>query len=254
MRQMRQTIGEYLRSHGVSLGVGLVLVGGLGLGLRFALSSRRARSEARAVAFQMVNIEPDAPKATAPPPKPVEPPKVVEPAQVTPVSIKAEIREAPPPDAPTAPPPAAPSGGGGGGGTLGLDAEAEGEGDDFGLAAKPGGRGLLSGGGLGEGAGTGIGDGEGPGSKWGWYYALVAGAIQELFQKTELTRNASARVQIRVWADGSGRIERAQLLRSTGSAELDEALRSMVGTRVRQPPPPELPMPMVILFTARRPG
>lgn len=85
-----------------------------------------------------------------------------------------------------APPSAAAGPGGGGGGRLNLAAEAEGGGDVFDLAAKPGGRGILGGGRLGDSSredsddsDDDSGEGSGPGEsqrartaqRYAWYYA-----------------------------------------------------------------------------------
>jgi TonB family protein len=61
-------------------------------------------------------------------------------------------------------------------------------------------------------------------------------------------------VELRIWADDAGRISRVQLVKSTGHPDLDEAIRSIVGLRLREPPPHDIPMPMVARFIARRPG
>jgi periplasmic protein TonB len=59
-----------------------------------------------------------------------------------------------------------------------------------------------------------------------------------------------------VWADGSGRINRIQLVSSTGDAELDSVIRNEVfnGLTLREPPPKDMPMPIVTRVTENRPG
>lgn len=145
-------------------------------------------------------------------------------------------KEAPPDQPADEPPP----------GPLGLDAAAEGPGDAFGLAGKPGGKGL----GLGNGGGGG-----GGGSKWGWYAAIVQQQIEAAMRRNPRTRAAKTQLQIRIWADKSGRITRA-VPTSTGDAELDAAIRNdvLAGLSLRQPPPDDMPMPIVMRVTARRPG
>jgi protein TonB len=63
-------------------------------------------------------------------------------------------------------------------------------------------------------------------------------------------------VQIRLWADGSGRVSRIQLVSSTGDAELDAIIRNDVlgSLTLREPPPKDMPMPMMTRVTARRPS
>ena len=63
-------------------------------------------------------------------------------------------------------------------------------------------------------------------------------------------------VQIRLWADGSGRVNRVELASSTGDPELDAVIRNDVlrGITIREPPPKDMPMPMVTRVIARRPS
>src|SRR5262249_5448567 len=147
-----------------------------------------------------------------------------------------------PPDEPRpASPPAGP---------LALASEGEGPGDAFNLAGNPGGRGLLSGGGLGDGSG---GLGGGGGNPFGRDFAQAAAELGEPLPRNKPTPSASLRVELRLWTDPAGRVSKVQLLRSTGDAEVDQAIQSVVGLRLRQPPPPGSPMPMVLRVTARRP-
>lgn len=142
------------------------------------------------------------------------------------------LKDEPPPKSPDAPAP----------GPLGLDAEAEGPGDSFGLAGTPGGSGLLGGG--------------GGGSRWGWYATIVQNQIEEALRSNRKTRNSRARVEVRLWADASGRVMRVAMVSSTGDAEIDRAIENEVlaGMLLKEPPPRDMPMPIVTRLTARRPG
>ena len=108
--------------------------------------------------------------------------------------------------------------------------------------------------GLGNKAGNGrIGGGDG--SKWGWYASQVQSRIQQALQQNRKTRTASMNLKVRVWADPSGRISRAQLAGSTGDPSLDNALRDEVltGLQLPEPPPAGMPAPITLRVTARRP-
>ena len=158
---------------------------------------------------------------------------------------------------------------GGGGGRLGLAGEAQGPGDAFDLVAKPAGRGILGGGRLGdgtrpdsddfddgsegEGASGGGGGGATAAQRYAWYYAKLAADLETAFRSLAPLRTASTRVELRVWADRRGRISRVRLARSTGDKALDEAILSVQGLKLREPPPSDIPMPMVARLTARRP-
>ncbi|MFZ3375433.1 MAG: energy transducer TonB, partial [Chthoniobacterales bacterium] len=69
------------------------------------------------------------------------------------------------------------------------------------------------------------------------------------------TRSASLNVNVRVWPDATGRINRAQLAGSTGDSTLDSALRDEVltGLQLQEPPPEGMPAPITLRLTARRP-
>jgi TonB family protein len=173
-----------------------------------------------------------------PPPPPPQEQKVVEQQMIEqPKMVEPELKQdkpldEPKPDTPKddAPPP----------GPLALDAKGEGPGDSFGLGGKPGGHGLFGGG--------------GGGSRWGWYASMVQAQIESALRANAKTRNAVMEVRIRLWADGSGRVTRVQLVSSTGDAELDGALREgLQNLALREAPPSDMPMPIMTRITSRRP-
>ncbi|HXH46579.1 MAG TPA: TonB C-terminal domain-containing protein [Bradyrhizobium sp.] len=126
-------------------------------------------------------------------------------------------------------------------GPLSLDAKATGPGDLFNLGGKPG--------------GSPYGGGGGGGSRWGWYGSIVQAQIEAALRANSRTRNAAIQVQVSVWADGTGRISRVTISPSTGDAELDAIIRNDVlgSLTLREPPPKDMPMPIVARITARRP-
>ena len=112
--------------------------------------------------------------------------------------------------------------------------------DSFGLSNKPGsGR---------------IGGEGGKGTKWSWYANQVQSRVQAL-QRNRKTRSASVSVNVRIWPDANGRINRAQLANSTGDPLLDAAIRDEVltGLQLDQPPPIDMPAPITLRLAARRP-
>jgi len=226
----------FLRRNATSLGAAVVLLSLLVLAVRWIASNRQGTSPRKVVQFTFVSLPPPPPRAPPPPPPPV--PQKVEEPEVNRVNLKPQ--DLLPPDEPRqgAPSPAGP---------LALAEEGQGPGDGFNLAGNPGGRGLL-------GSGDGSADvGGGGGNPFGWYYAELASEIEDAFRKQRQLSTASARVDLRVWVDAGGRITRIQLLRSTGDPQLDEAIQSVVGLRLRERPPRDIPMPMIARLTARRP-
>src|SRR5581483_1215174 len=121
----------------------------------------------------------------------------------------------------------------------------KGDGNDaFGLSGK---------GGLGIGGGNGSGHSA---SRWGWYAAQVQSRISDALRANRRTRNASLRVEVRVWPDATGRITRASLSGSSGDPAVDAAIKNEVltGLQLSEPPPQGMPIPIVMRLTARRPN
>jgi periplasmic protein TonB len=128
-------------------------------------------------------------------------------------------------------------------GPLSLDAKAVGPGDSFGLGGKPGGHGLIGGGG-------------GGGSRWGWYASIVQSQVETALHANPRTRSAVMQMKIRLWADPSGRINRVQIDSSSGDPDVDAAIRNEVlaGLTLREPPPKDMPMPIMMRITSRKPS
>jgi outer membrane biosynthesis protein TonB len=243
MKNAIETAGAFLRKHVVAIFVATILLVGATFVANWISSTRQTRTPRRTMQFTVVNVRPpEPPKPPPPPPPTITPPKVVDEPQNTRVELKAS--DIPPPDAPAPSAPAA--------GPLALAAAGDGPGDAFNLAGNPGGRALTSGGAWGEGSGDGAGIGGGTGNRFAWYYSRVATDIEAAFRKVKKLSSASARVELRVWCDAEGRVSRLQLLNSTGDPGWDEAIQSVVGTRVMRPPSADIPMPMILRLTAKR--
>jgi outer membrane biosynthesis protein TonB len=174
------------------------------------------------------------PPATPPPPPPPPPPqpRIQEQKMIEQTPIE---NEEPKPE--EAPAPAAPS--------LGTNIQGTGGPDAFGLSGNS--RGTVLGG---------SGGARSAASRWGWYAGRVQNTVSDALRKNERTREASFRVEVRVWADLTGRIARAQLAGSTGDTALDEAIQRdvLMGLQLAEPPPDGMPMPIVMRLTARRPN
>jgi TonB family protein len=165
-----------------------------------------------------------------PEPQMIEQPKIVD----EPPEEEKPVDKPKPDDAKDEPPP----------GPLALAAVGAGPGDQFGLAGNPGGRGLLGGG---PGGG---------GGRWGRYAAMVQAEIEAALRANPKTNTAVMQVRVRLWADRTGRISRVELAESSGNSELDAVLRDgvLANLALREPPPDDMPMPIVARITARHPG
>ena len=89
-----------------------------------------------------------------------------------------------------------------------------------------------------------------------WYASAVQVTVSDALRKNPRTRDANFRVEVRVWADLTGRISRAQLVRTTGDSRLDDAIRNdvLAGLQLNEAPPDGMPMPIVMRLSAHRPN
>lgn len=103
--------------------------------------------------------------------------------------------------------------------------------------------------------GTGSGPGGG-GSQWGWYAGQVQARIADALRKNGHTSSATLNIEVKVWPDATGRIGRAQLVGSTGDRILDDAIKNEVltGLQMQEPPPADMPTPILLRINARRPN
>jgi protein TonB len=117
----------------------------------------------------------------------------------------------------------------------------------------PGMAGLIGGpGGLGGGNGTG-GSGGG-GSKYGWYASEVQTRIADALRNNPKTRGASMKIVVRIWPDSTGRVSKARIQGSTGDPSTDSALNDILtGMQLTDPPPSDMPLPIVMRISAARP-
>jgi protein TonB len=118
---------------------------------------------------------------------------------------------------------------------LGVDADGSGSGDGFGLVGKKGGRDLLEGG------------------PFGWYGSLLGADIQDSLAERKRLRQVKYTAVLDLWINKDGRIERVELVRTSGNRDLDTTLRLAVAEvgKVREPPPPEMPQPVRLQVTSR---
>jgi TonB family protein len=146
-----------------------------------------------------------------------------------------DISEEPPEDAPPEAPP-----------SEDLSTGIAGNGPDMGLSGGKGNGGNRIG-------GTGK---RNSGSKWGYYASKVQSTIADALRRNSATRNASLSIQVRVWADANGRITRAQLVGSSGNPAVDAAIKNQIltGLQLSQAPPADMPMPINLRITARKPA
>ncbi|WP_431508920.1 energy transducer TonB family protein [Variovorax sp. DAIF25] len=175
-----------------------------------------------------------------PPPPPPEPEKLPEPE---PEKIKPVTEPEPKPIEPLEPPKddTPPSPNKDLGDPVTMDSAAQAGSDAFGIQAG-------SGGGM---SGTGAGGGLGSGS----FSRYAASVLQQALLRDPRTRNLGFDdIQIDIWLDAEGRTTRAQLVRGTGTTDIDEAVLAMVRglERFDEKPPASLRFPMRVSMKGRR--
>lgn len=118
---------------------------------------------------------------------------------------------------------------------LGVDSDATGGGDGFGLIARKGGRGLLDGG------------------PFGSYKGILASDIKAALDSDRRVRSRAYNLLLEIWIGKDGKIERVDLGGTTGDRALDNNLRQALADigRVREVPPIEMPQPVKVRITSR---
>lgn len=135
---------------------------------------------------------------------------------------------------------------------LGVDADGDGAGDGFGLMSKRGGRDITT-----LGAGGAGGNGNGTGNNLGRfnlgaYGGLVRQRLQRELAAVPALRQQDYVAEAWVWIDPRGHIERLELPRASGFAEVDAALRDAFARMPLLPEPPAgMPQPLRLRITAR---
>jgi hypothetical protein len=92
--------------------------------------------------------------------------------------------------------------------------------------------------------------------KWDRFAVTVQNTIAETLRRNAGVRSAAFSLKVRVWADANGRITRAQLMGSSGTSTVDQAIKDqvLVGLQLPEPPPADMPMPINMRISARNPN
>ena len=156
----------------------------------------------------------------------------------------------PPPDLPPPPPPVeekvdvpqpkqdpTPSNDPPPGQRLGLDADASGGSDAFGLLANKGGRDLI-------GAG---------GSAFSWYAGLLKDQILSQLNADGAARKGEYSLVVQVWVGSDGTINRVRVTQGSGDRTRDQAIEQALSrlSRLNQAPPADMPEPINLRIVSR---
>ena len=104
--------------------------------------------------------------------------------------------------------------------------------------------------------GKGIGGSGGGGTKFGWYAGKVQSSVASALRNHRRTRSAKLSIKVRIWADSSGRVTRASLEGTSGDPATDSAITNeiLTGLQLPEAPPQDMPMPIVMRISAKRPN
>jgi protein TonB len=230
----RRSAGPWRRWGGWAIGLAVVaaLVALVWHLLADTASTRRVVADA-----PMLMLPP--PPPPPPPPEPEKPPEP-EPEKVKPEVVEKEPKPVEPLEPPKDDTPPSPSK------DLGdpvtMDSAAQAGNDAFGIQAG-------SGGGM---SGTGAGGGLGSGS----YARYVSSLLQHALSRDPRTRQlVFDDIQIDLWLGADGKTSRVQLVRGTGTPEIDEAVLTLLRglDRLDEKPPASLRFPMRVSMRGRRP-
>jgi TonB family protein len=211
----------------VPLLIGLVLTVLIAVGVYFLQDIFQKPAQMKKQTQQITMIQPPPP----PPPPPEQKPPEPEPEPEKMPEPEPEKEPEPTPEPAEEP----------AGEELGVDAEGGAGSDGFGLLGKKGGRSLLG--------GTG-------GSAILWYGGQVKHGLEEELQKrlADTARTAAYSVQLNVWVNADGSVNRAELATGSGRADVDQAIRSAlpnVHFSLPKPPPENMPQPLKVRVTSR---
>jgi len=91
-------------------------------------------------------------------------------------------------------------------------------------------------------------------SPFGGYANQIKSEVQRLLQRNKDLRTQSYRIEVRVWLDKDGSLQRHELVGSTGDSELDSLIgQTLAATKAFSPPPDRMPQPIRLrINTANR--
>jgi TonB family protein len=169
------------------------------------------------------------------PPPPPPPPKIKPPPEKT---ITPQKTITPTPQKPVAAPPKQPSHAPPGQKALGTSIKGAGS-NSFDLGSDTSGDGVIG--------GTGGGGG-------GSFAAYVTAQIESALSRNKKTKNANAGLVVNIWLNDSGTVTRVDIVKSSGDASVDEAVKNEVLPGMNfTAPPPGTGMPISMSLTGQQP-
>lgn len=203
-------------------GIAILLVVLSGLALKQLMVDDRRQDKRR---IQVVTLmPPPPPPKVEPPPEPEKKEEVIEekPEEAVADEIDDSMEDMPSSD------------------ELGLDTDATGSGDNFGLRAKKGGQSIIG----------------GSEEVYKWYTSLYSTDLQKIFneiiQKAGGLPDGEFKATVKVTIDGNGRIIDYRIISPSGNRKMDAAVENTLQTaEISEPPPPGMPKTMKFSISSK---
>jgi TonB family protein len=108
--------------------------------------------------------------------------------------------------------------------------------------------------GLANGGGDGMVGGTGDGGGGGSFAAYVTAEIESALSRNPKTKNANAGLVVNIWLNAAGTVTRVEIVKSSGDATVDEAVKNEVLPGMNfTAPPPGTGMPISMSLTGQQP-
>lgn len=223
-------VARVLGSTALLIAGGIVILGLMAWGVVLLIAGGSKATKPRAQVIAVLRQQPP-----PPPPKPEEKPPEIKKEEVK----LPEPEPTPEPKAADEPPPAQ---------NLGVDAAGTGAGDSFGLEGRKGGRDITT---IGE-----VGNGAGGRAKFAFFTNMVQAHLQEELSRNKKLRSIDYKAMVRIWFGVNGKVDRAELVGSTGNPDIDSTLATALAeiSPLSSAPPSDMPQPIKLRLTSRGAG
>jgi hypothetical protein len=92
--------------------------------------------------------------------------------------------------------------------------------------------------------------------KYDNYARGLQNTISAALKQNRVTQKAKMIITVKLWADQSGKVTKAALTKTSGDRSLDNVISQdvLTGMQLNEPPPADMPMPIVLQIRATRPN
>ena len=93
-------------------------------------------------------------------------------------------------------------------------------------------------------------------NQFGWYTGLIKEKIEDAISKEKELATGSYKIIVKVWVAENGRIQKYELVSSTGDAQKDQLVKKALDDMpaLSEGPPSDMPQPIKLKVTSRSVG